>query len=640
MDFDLTNTLPIGTRLCSAKYTYTITAVLGRGGFGITYRAEVPMRVENITVKASFCIKEFFPKMGGERASDGSTMIITSSMRETIDSCLRDFRSEARRLRSLSGSHPNIVNVNEVFDANGTSYYVMEYLEGESLKSYIERCGPLSQDEMLNLLEPIVEAVAFLHERNFTHLDIKPANIMLATDPERPGVRRPVLIDFGLSKHYDEDGMPTSTLNQSGVSHGYSPREQYTGIKTFSPWADVYALGATMLTCLTGEVPPSSTELNDEDLPRLLPTNLTPALRSALLTALALNRTKRFQSARTLHNALPVKQAHFNEEETQIVDNNTQTIPVYRSFNRQPIVTKDDKPQEKPKEPTGDNYIKVIGTLVVLAVIATVAFFFYLNHKPDIEEEREQEFSMYDQEENKKDVRMVEGPSGSQVWTIDGISFTMIPVEGGTFTMGATAEQDSDYENEKPPHSVTLSTFLIGQTEVTQALWQAVMGNNPSSHKGDNYPVDNVSWDDCQKFIAKLNYMTGKKFRLPTEAEWEYAARGGNRSRGYRYSGSNDDDSVAWHYFNCDKQTQPVATKSPNELGLYDMSGNVYEWCQDWFGKYPSYPLFDPKGPSSGSDRIMRGGSARVYAGPSRVSYRLYASPDYSTEHYGFRLCL
>ena len=222
--------------------------------------------------------------------------------------------------------------------------------------------------------------------------------------------------------------------------------------------------------------------------------------------------------------------------------------------------------------------------------------------------------------------------------------FDMVYVKGGTFTMGATAEQGSDaYSNEKPTHSVTLSDYYIGKYEVTQAQWRAIMGSNPSNFKGDNLPVENVSWNDIQEFIKKLNAQTGKKFRLPTEAEWEYAARGGNQSKGYKYSGSNSISEVAWYDGNSGDKTHPVGQKTPNELGIYDMSGNVWEWCQDWYSSsaYSSSSQTNPTGPSSGSYRVLRGGSWGNYAGYCRVSYRRDDGPAYRSSYCGFRLaCL
>lgn len=244
---------------------------------------------------------------------------------------------------------------------------------------------------------------------------------------------------------------------------------------------------------------------------------------------------------------------------------------------------------------------------------------------------------------------------GGRQFTVNGVSFIMIPVEGGTFQMGSKKAK-----NEKPVHSVTLSSYYIGQTEVTQAIWKAVMGSNPSKFTGDNLPVERVSWDDCQTFITKLNQLTGETFRLPTEAEWEYAAKGGkkskgdihyqqkksaffaakssNQSKGYTYSGSNEIDDVAWYADNSGGKTHEVATKSPNELGIYDMSGNVYEWCQNWYGDYSSSAQTNPAGPTSGSDRVYRGGGWDSYAAGCRTAYRSFNTPTYTSYFLGLRL--
>lgn len=218
----------------------------------------------------------------------------------------------------------------------------------------------------------------------------------------------------------------------------------------------------------------------------------------------------------------------------------------------------------------------------------------------------------------------------------------MVYVSGGTFTMGGTSEQGSDvYDREKPTHNVTLSSYYICKYEVTQALWRAVMGSNPSHFEGDNLPVECVSWNDCQSFINRLNSYTGRNFRLPTEAEWEFAARGGNYSRHYKYSGSNYISDVAWYSDNSGNRTHPVGTKQANELGLYDMSGNVWEWCGDWYGSYSSYSQNDPTGPNSGSCRVLRGsgwdGSVRGCRSSSRRSDN---APGYRDNGLGLRLVL
>ena len=232
-----------------------------------------------------------------------------------------------------------------------------------------------------------------------------------------------------------------------------------------------------------------------------------------------------------------------------------------------------------------------------------------------------------------------------QTFSVKGVEFKMIKVEGGTFSMGATSEQGSFADNdEKPIHSVTLSDYHIGETEVTQELWKAVMGSNPSWFKwfkGNNQrPVESVSWNDCQEFIKKLNRLTGKEFRLPTEAEWEYAARGGKYSRGYKYSGSNNANEVAWYNSNSGSKTHSVKAKKANELGLYDMSGNVWEWCNDRYGDYQSNSQTNPTGPSEGEIRVLRGGNWYDDDRSVRVSNRHLNIPDSRIESDGLRLAL
>ena len=259
-------------------------------------------------------------------------------------------------------------------------------------------------------------------------------------------------------------------------------------------------------------------------------------------------------------------------------------------------------------------------------------------------------------------------PVGARTEAVNGVTFEMIAVEGGTFTMGATQQQRdvhncyghvcgapnlpdtcnfchsscNHYDKDLPTHNVTLSNFAIGRHEVTQGLWKAVMGSYPSIEPnatlglGDNYPMYYVSWDDAQAFISKLNELTGETYRLPTEAEWEYAARGGNTSQGYKYSGSDNVDDVAA----IRGRTHPVGTKQPNELGIYDMSGNVQEWCSDWYGAYTASAVTNPTGPLNGTYRTYRGGDWAGSAWHVRVSYRGYWVPI-ATDSYnniGFRL--
>lgn len=226
---------------------------------------------------------------------------------------------------------------------------------------------------------------------------------------------------------------------------------------------------------------------------------------------------------------------------------------------------------------------------------------------------------------------------------VEDAEFTMIYVEGGTFEMGGDINSDI---GSKEAHQVLISSFYIGETEVTQQLWKAVMGekNNPSGQKSDQFPVTNVSWDDCQKFLVKLNKKTGRSFRLPTEAEWEFAARGGEKSRGYRYSGSNVLGVVGWYEANSSSIIRNVKTKQSNELGIYDMSGNVSEWCNDWYGfPYPR-PQVDPLGPSTGTRRVIRGGNVmnemKQCGVAFRADYITSNKPDFKSVFSGFRIVL
>jgi len=300
-------------------------------------------------------------------------------------------------------------------------------------------------------------------------------------------------------------------------------------------------------------------------------------------------------------------------------------------------------PPPRPKKNKTVNWL--LGTVLALGIVATILGVKTCENK-DGETEK---------------------PVEKKSFTVNGVSFNMVKVDGGTFTMGATEEQLEGltqeeigyFDESKPPHSVTLDGYMIGETEVTQALWQAVMGNNPSEFKGDDQrPVENVSWDDCQEFIEKLNTATGQRFRLPTEAEWEFAARGGTNSKGYKYSGSNNIGDVGWYWQNSgdrflsgtdsdwdlvkieqnNSKTHPVGTKQPNELGIYDMSGNVWECCNDWYGDYSSGSQTNPQGPSSGSFRVGRGGSWDNVG--CRVSLRFNGTPDNGDNSLGLRLAL
>ena len=618
---------------------YRIIKKLGQGGFGITYLAE------NTLLEGKVAIKEFFFKEYCERDDSTSYVTVpTSSNRETVLRFKQKFIKEARTIFKLN--HPNIVRILDVFEENGTAYYVMEYIEGESLGDMVKRRGAIPEAEALDYVKDVASALEYIHSKNINHLDIKPGNLM-----KRKEDGKVLVIDFGVAKQYDLATSQGTTTTPVGISHGYSPAEQYrkNGVQSFSPQSDVYALAATLFKLLTGSTPPEAMEIQDEGLPvaELQAKQISRPVISAIAMAMK-GRHERTQSVAEFMSNL-------KSEDTQ----DTVVFPDATGTGRKRKETEEKAAKEKAKverkrKETEEKATKKKATFVVtIVVVAIVAIWLMIpSNKNKVEEElakiTEVSYSNgVSSNKNKVEeelAKITEASYSKGILTVNGIKYNMVRVEGCTFRMGATSEQDCDaYDIEEPVHSVTLSSYYIGKTEVTQALWKAVMGSSPSDTstlKVDNLPVERVSWNDCQEFIRKLNALTGQNFRLPTEAEWEFACRGGNNSRGYKYSGSNYIDNVAWYWDNSGKKTHPVATKLPNELGIYDMSGNVWEWCSDWYDKYSSGAQANPKGPESGSCRVFRGGGWGSYAGYCRSSNRGYNTPTHRHDRLGLRLAL
>ena len=615
---------------------YRIIKKLGQGGFGITYLAE------NTLLEGKVAIKEFFFKEYCER--DDATChvtIPTTGNREIVERFKQKFIKEAKTIFRLN--HPNIVRIHDVFEENGTAYYVMEYIEGESLGDMVKRRGAIPEAEALDYVKDVASALEYIHSKNINHLDIKPGNLM-----KRKEDGKVLVIDFGVAKQYDLATSQGTTTTPVGISHGYSPAEQYrkNGVQSFSPQSDVYALAATLFKLLTGSTPPEAMEIQDEGLPvaELQAKQISRPVISAIAMAMK-GRHERTQSVAEFMSNL-------KSEDTQ----DTVVFPDATGTGRKRKETEEKAAKEKAKverkrKETEEKATKKKATFVVtIVVVAIVAIWLMIpSNKNKVEEElakiTEVSYSNgVSSNKNKVEeelAKITEASYSKGILTVNGIKYNMVRVEGCTFRMGATSEQDCDaYDIEEPVHSVTLSSYYIGKTEVTQALWKAVMGSNPSKFKGENLPVENVSWDDCQVFVRKLNSLTGQNFRLPTEAEWEFACRGGNNSLGYKYSGSDNIDNVAWFDCNSGRKTHFVATKSPNELGIYDMSGNVWEWCSDWYDKYSSGAQANPKGPESGSDRVCRGGSWGGIVRGCRSSDRYDADPSGRDDGLGLRLAL
>ena len=619
---------------------YQIQRKLGQGGFGITYLAL------QRSLNRKVVIKEFF--MDGYCSREEHThrmTLATGSDPQLVSSYYDKFLKEARHIAQLE--HPNIVSIISVFEENNTAYYVMKYAPNGSLEGKVCREGHLSEAEATRYILKVAKALRFVHQHKMTHLDVKPANILLSENDE------PLLIDFGLSKQYDYSTGKATSHTPLGISNGYAPIEQYDpeAAGNFSPEMDIYSLGATFFNLLTGITPQHASIWANNGIPvqELHAKNVSQRAISVIFQAMEPLRKDRLHDMDSFINLLekepeqepseqPAKQQFSQPYTVQTIIREGTAPAAVVQYKEQGGV----QPQPQPKQSHAPvlekkrTYWAGLGVALSVIVVIVAIVFMLNNHSQgggsDI---------------NADTSSITADTSVTEVWTnevmtfeANGVSFTMIPVEGGTFTMGATSEMENPDDNEKPTHQVTLSSYYIGETEVTQALWKAVMDSNPSGLEGDDLPVEYVSWNDCQTFISKLNALTGKNFHLPTEAEWEFAARGGNQSRHTQYSGSSRIDDVAWNRGNSGDKMHPVKTKQPNELGIYDMSGNVWEWCQDWNGDYSSYAQTNPTGASSGSRRVYRGGSWFYPPRLCRSSFRRYGMPEVSYRTLGLRLVL
>ena len=615
---DMTFTLHPGDNLQGGKYR--IEKVLGQGGFGITYLA-----IQG-GLERTVAIKEFFMREACCRASDSRGVTLgTEGNRETVDRYRQKFLKEARSIARLN--HPHIVRIIDVFEENGTAYYVMEYVAGGSLSDRVGRQGALSEPEATRYIRQVADALTYIHTQRMTHLDVKPANIML-TDKDEV-----VLIDFGLAKQYDSATGHQTSSTPVGISEGYAPLEQYMqgGVGEFSPETDVYALGATYYKLLTGQTPPSASSVNEDGLPLepLKSRGVTPLVITAITHAMEGRRRDR---PKTVAEFL----AEFDGVSGQAANPKPRTDTSHEASGSGDTTLKKKIPTPQPKSPARpvvSRKTMMVAAAVLAAVLVVGGIVVAISQAwPSGETATEtQDKPAFVAKKITKD---------SEMFSVGDVNFTMRYIEGGSFDMGATAEMDTvgfSLAEEKPVHKVYVESFAIGVFEVTQELWQAVMGTNPSSTKSEYCPVESVSWNDCQEFIQKLNAITGKQFRLPTEAEWEYAARGGKYAKGYRYSGSNNLGEVGSFYHG----SWPAwASRKPNELGLYDMSGSVNELCSDYMGDYSAEEQVCPVGPASGSERVMRGGSFGDEPINCRISARFGIAPDKRASNVGLRLAL
>lgn len=571
-----------GTRLCGGKYV--VECKLGAGGFGITYKAR------QAGLDKIVCIKEYF--LAGRCVRNGATCAISiqGGSTELYDKYREAFVREARLLATLH--HPNIVEVVDVFDENNTSYMVMEYINGRSLQSIVEKGGPLKWPEAVNYIAQVANAAGYIHRRNILHRDIKPDNVMVTDD------FKAILIDFGSARHYEHDKTQAHTAM---LTHGYAPTEQYTTNSRKGSYTDIYAIGATLYFVLTGKVPLESAARLTEKMRE--PKEWNPSIPE--------------EGNRTILKAMQIRP-----------ENRHQNIDDFMADLR------NLKPSKLVDESIGagnKKWIKIAVALAIVAVVCGVAAIFLFK----------------DNKKTKTNTETIVIDNRPYTTESFGVDYPMIYVEGGTFTMGNN-EMNED-ECDCPEHEVSLSGYYIGQFEVSRKLWKEIMGYDPSEDEIDmglsdeeikKLPVVNITHQEAMEFAEKLSKKTGHKFSLPTEAQWEYAARGGNKSKGYYYAGYNvDNDDDIW--YNEDHLRAADNENCKNELYLCNMSGNAAEWCLDSYDDsfYEKAKFNNPANIDYSVDKVVRGGSiASKENSKVSVYYRDWQDEEEGASYIGLRL--
>lgn len=663
---------------------YKIERVLGSGGFGITYLGI------QVGLNRKVAIKEFFVKEYCVRDNETMQVVVPSQNSESrIENLKSKFIKEACSIANLS--HEHIVRIFDVFQENETAYYVMDYLSGGSLNDYVLNKGALSEDEAVGYISQVASALEYIHSKHLLHLDVKPDNIMLNSEGKA------ILVDFGTSKRYDDVGTQTSSTFW-GASACYAPIEVHEqgGVDKFMPCADIYSLGGTLYFLITGKNPPFASSILSDGMPDF-PLNVSERIRNCIFKSMQPARNLRIKSvsefmkylsedmictAEDGEHTLIVDEVGVVSASEKVVGNSRYKVPVMAWVGLALVCVfligiflfRGNGDTQSSKKQTITNQEKQDSVIVLNSNRTQLeqkdkSFLFaekqenHVNSRNRNESGETKEVSTSKEETSniKNDKRPLvldqSVATGDRIMSVlpdipvvkkenldvvvAGVSFKMIYVEGGVFMMGGSNKEVAHVANdEKPVHKVALDGYYLAETEVTQKLWTAVMGNNPSYYKGDNLPVENVSWNDCMNFIKKLNSLSGKQFVLPTEAQWEFAARGGRNGNMTLYSGGNDFDEVLWCKSNSEGATKVVKQKKPNELGLYDMSGNVWEWCSDFYGIYPNGSVYNPRGITTGVAKVYRGGSWRTSSILCRVSYRGSSSPNEKYNNLGLRLAI
>jgi formylglycine-generating enzyme required for sulfatase activity/tRNA A-37 threonylcarbamoyl transferase component Bud32 len=638
---------------------FLIQAILGGGGFGVAYRAE-------------------------DRKERRQVVIKTLNQRQQNQADFAEqqekFMNEAMRLKGFA--HRHIVEVYELIQVDGLLGMVMEYIDGQELAEYVEDKGKLTESQALKYIEQVGEALIYIHEKGFLHRDIKPHNIML-----RAGSQEAVLIDFGLARGYI-DGKTLSMTNSH--TPAYAPIEQYDRHGHFGAHTDIYALAATLYHLVTGEPPifPAKGRLEaqnkgqsiDRFLWDKIPEGITERTKQGIIQGMAVLPKDRPQTMGDLFQILGLGVQPVIIAPTPVIPvfipSETGSIAPVR-VTPKPPATPPPTPQPKvrakpnytpveppppPKPPskppaTRRNFIKWLGFGGVGAV--SVLAFSQIRRLTEPKPIKLTEIQFTSVKLNNQGIIIAKPPGSAQVYTEElgnGVDLKMVKIPGGKFMMGSPDGEKDREANESPQHQVTVPEFYLGQTLVTQAQYQTLMGNNPSDFKeNDKLPIEKVSWLDAVAFCEKLSQKTNRTYRLPSEAEWEYACRAGTNTP-YAFGETINPSVVNYDgnfpYGGAGKgehrqKTTPVGSFPPNLFGLYDMHGNLWEWCLDeWTDSYNGAPTDgSAKGDIISRDNnhkvMLRGGSWNFSAQYSRSAYRLSDSASASFGSIGFRVvCL
>jgi serine/threonine protein kinase len=574
--------LKAGATLQNGKYI--IERTIGAGGFGITYY------VRHSGLNRYLAVKEFFLSGYSVRNTYAKTVQIQGISGDVYEKYRQKFIEEAQTLARLH--HPNVVEVMDIFSENNTSYMVMPFVEGLTLQELIEQKGRLDYATAVNYIAQLSEAVEYIHGMDILHRDIKPENIIITSE------NKAILIDFGSAREFIHDKTQAHT---SILTQGYAPLEQYSTNSRKGAYSDIYSLGAVFYFVLTGQKPIDAAARTMEIMPE----------PQALISSIP------DEANRTIMKAMQLKPENRQQRVEEFMEDllNTQAKKV-EIINQRAI-------HRRKKSKTGTIIAIIIGLWVVigggiygykiiqkhlqeerayqeaLSTKTIVAYDDYLKqypfskHSENIRDSKRQQQEQSEREElqrqeqvRQKLISMIE----------------MVFVKGSTYKNYAYEyyhHLDDDYKEGSYVYKITVNDFYIGKYEVTQEIWSAIMDSNPSAFQGDNLPVENITWNDVQNFLNKLNNITGKNYRLATLAELDYCSDAETGSFEER----------AWYSGNSDGKTHPVGSKKKNFIGTYDLFGNVWEWCSDWFGAYNSKNLINPKGQYSGTGRVIYGKS-------------------------------